>query len=341
MDISLEEILQGTIDLIPLSWQYPEITCARIILEGQEFMTKNFRETIWRQTSDIVVHGEQSGIVEVCYLEERPESDEGPFLKEETSLINAMARRLGKIIERKRMEDELLKKNDELESFVYTVSHDLKNPLISLRGFVNAFIEENKGRLTEDGKFMTERIFANADQMEDMIQDLLELSRIGRITGPAVEINVRDMLKGLSQSYAKSLKDKNIELRITSEEGCVIHADKGQIIKAMDNLMSNAMKFMGDTKDPKIELICRHKGESLVQMGVKDNGIGIDPKYHEKIFEIFKRLGPDDKTEGTGVGLALVKKGIEGLGGRVWVESEVGKGAEFWIELPKKLIGDR
>ena len=106
-DISLEEILQGTIDLIPPSWQYPEITSARIILEGKEFGTENFRETTWKQTSDIRAHGERIGTVEVCYLEEKPESDDGPFLKEERNLINAIAHRLRRIIERKRAEEGL------------------------------------------------------------------------------------------------------------------------------------------------------------------------------------------------------------------------------------------
>ena len=105
--VSLEEIFQGTVNLIPSSWQYPEITCARVILEHQEFRTENFRETVWRQASDIVVHDERLGAVEVCYLEERQESDEGPFLKEERSLLNAIAERLGRITESKRTEKAL------------------------------------------------------------------------------------------------------------------------------------------------------------------------------------------------------------------------------------------
>jgi two-component system cell cycle sensor histidine kinase/response regulator CckA len=106
-DISLEEILQETVELIPPAWQYPEVTCARIRLEGQEFRTENWTETTWKQTADIFVHGEQRGSVEVGYLEERSGSDEGPFLKEERSLVNAIAERLGRITERKRVEDAL------------------------------------------------------------------------------------------------------------------------------------------------------------------------------------------------------------------------------------------
>jgi diguanylate cyclase (GGDEF)-like protein/PAS domain S-box-containing protein len=106
-DISLEEILQGTVNLIPPAWQYPEITCARIVLGGQEYLTESFRETAWRQTNDIIVNGERTGAVEVCYLEERPESDEGPFLTEERGLINAIAERLGRVSERKQVEETL------------------------------------------------------------------------------------------------------------------------------------------------------------------------------------------------------------------------------------------
>jgi PAS domain S-box-containing protein len=106
-DISLEKIFQGTVDLIPPAWQYPEITCARIVLEGQEFKTENFEETIWKQAGDIIVHDVQRGILEVCYLEERPDDEEGPFIKEERDLLNAITERLGRITERKQTEHAL------------------------------------------------------------------------------------------------------------------------------------------------------------------------------------------------------------------------------------------
>lgn len=124
--ISLEEIFQGTVGLIPYSCQYPEITCARIILEGREFKTENFRETIWKQASDIIVHGKPIGSVEVCLLEEKPESDEGPFLKEERSLLNAISERLGRITERKRAEETLEKVNKCLLSFGHNPDENIK-----------------------------------------------------------------------------------------------------------------------------------------------------------------------------------------------------------------------
>jgi len=115
-DISLEEIFQETVDLISLAWQYPEITCARIILEGQEFKTENFKETIWKQISDIIVHGKPIGKLEICYLEERSESDEGPFLKEERNLLNVISEQLGKITEHKQTEETLREYQKAVES---------------------------------------------------------------------------------------------------------------------------------------------------------------------------------------------------------------------------------
>ncbi|MBW2639466.1 MAG: PAS domain S-box protein [Deltaproteobacteria bacterium] len=121
-DISLEEILQGIMDLIPPSWQYPEITCARVIIHGTELRTKKFRETIWKQSSDIKVRGEQSGVLEVYYLKENPEIDEGPFLKEERNLINAIAGLTGRIVERKQAEESLRESAEKYRTLLETTS---------------------------------------------------------------------------------------------------------------------------------------------------------------------------------------------------------------------------
>ncbi len=238
------------------------------------------------------------------------------------------------ITEQKRMEEEILKKNQELENFAHTVSHDLKSPLVSLQGFIGALVEENKDRLTKNSKHITERIISNINHMERLIHDLLELSRVGLISGLPVEIGLKDLFEQLAMAFEMRLKQDDIKLEVSVKDGCVIHADREQVNKVMDNLLSNAVKFLGNRDDRKIELICRKKDKSHVRICVKDNGIGIDPQYHEKIFELFKRLDAKN-TEGTGVGLALVKKIVEGLGGPIWVKSEVGKGAEFWIEMPK------
>ncbi len=137
---SLSEILQGIVHLIPPSWQYPEITCARISLEGREFKTGNFADSIWMQTGDIIVNGEHIGTLEVCYLEERPEKDEGPFSEEERLLINVIVRRLGKIIELYQSQDALKRAHDELERRVEERTIDL----VKANEKLNLKIEEHK-----------------------------------------------------------------------------------------------------------------------------------------------------------------------------------------------------
>jgi PAS domain S-box-containing protein len=139
-DTSLNEILQGVVHLIPPSWQYPEITCARISLEGQEFKTGNFADSIWRQAGDIIVNGEHLGALEVCFLEERPERDEGPFSAEERLLINVIVRKLGRIIELHRSQDALKKAHDDLERRVQERTIDL----VKANERLNRKIEEHK-----------------------------------------------------------------------------------------------------------------------------------------------------------------------------------------------------
>jgi len=143
--ISLDEILQGTVELIPPSWQYPEITSSRAILNSQEYRTKNFRETIWRQTSDIVIQDEKVGSLQVFYREERPESDEGPFLKEERILINAIAEQLGKIIDHKQDEEELKRYQEQLEQIVQERTRDLKE---TQRELINKAMEAGMAQMS-------------------------------------------------------------------------------------------------------------------------------------------------------------------------------------------------
>jgi signal transduction histidine kinase len=242
---------------------------------------------------------------------------------------------------RKQAEEEILRKNEELESFVYTVSHDLKSPLVSMYGFIEELFEENKDKFSENSKHMAERIVSNVGKMGELINDILDLSRVGLIVGPPVEIKLKELFEQLAMEFDKRFRNADIKLKVSQKDDCVICADRDQVHRVMDNLLSNAVKFMGDTDDRKIELICRKNDKSHVQICVKDNGIGIDRKYHETIFEIFQRLDVDKNVKGTGVGLALVKKAVETFGGRIWVESEIGNGAEFWVELPEERVDRR
>jgi signal transduction histidine kinase len=222
--------------------------------------------------------------------------------------------------------DELKAKNAELERFVYTVSHDLKSPLITMRGFLGLLDKDLKSgdfvRMRTDMK----KIFNATETMSVILDDLLELSRIGRLVNPAEEVSLGKLANEIVDQLEKNIKDLGIHVEIKPELPLVF-ADPQRLLEVFQNLIGNAMKFMGDQQKPRIEIGAKKSGSDTICY-VRDNGAGIDAKHHDKIFDLFSRLNPE--IEGTGVGLAIVKRIIELHGGRVWVESEgAGKGSIF------------
>ena len=230
-------------------------------------------------------------------------------------------------------EEELMKKNEELENFVYVVSHDLKSPLISLQGFSSALLKDYQDKLGEEGKRYVKRITANTHRMEVLISDLLALSRLGRAVSAFKDISSLEIANRVCNHLKPRLEKNRIEVSI-GDNLPTIRCDGDRIYQVFENLLVNAMKFMGDREKPRIEIGYEEKGE-FHRFYVKDNGIGIDPRYHGKIFEIFHRLKEIDDEEGTGIGLVIVERIIKNHGGEVWVESEKGKGATFYFTLPK------
>ncbi len=226
---------------------------------------------------------------------------------------------------------ELEVKNAELEQFAYTVSHDLKSPLITIKGFLG-FVEKdicsgNKERVKAD----IERIYNAVDKMQQLLDDLLELSRIGRIINPPEEINVSELAHEGAEMVHSKINNSNIDIKISSDMPPVF-GDRSRLLEVFQNLLDNAAKFLSDQPGPCIEVAVRNDGNEPV-FYVRDNGPGIDPRYHEKIFGLFEQL--NQKIGGTGIGLAIVKRIVEVHGGRIWVESEgLGKGATFCLTLP-------
>jgi PAS domain S-box-containing protein len=235
-------------------------------------------------------------------------------------------------IEREKLITELSTKNAELERFTYTVSHDLKSPLVTIRGFLGYMAEDalsgNIVRMEND----IQRITSATDKMQDLLHDLLELSRIGRMMNPSETIQFEDLLHDALDIVHGQLEAGHITV-LTQSNLPAVHGDRQRLTEVLQNLLDNAIKYMGDQPDPRIEI-----GEHGEEAGrpiffIKDNGIGIAPEYHERIFGLFNKL--DAMSEGTGVGLALVKRIVEVHGGRIWVESEPGKGSTFYFTLPK------
>ena len=233
--------------------------------------------------------------------------------------------------ERERLLADLEAKNKELESFVYTVSHDLKAPLVSLNGFSSVLQKDYESQLGEEGKHYLERIQANVAHMEVLITSLLELSRIGQVVGSIEEIDVAALLREIRDALAVRLKEAGAEF-VVQEPLPTVRADRGRIHQVFVNLIDNAVKFRSAERALRIEVGCRQES-GFYRFHVADNGIGIAPQYHEQIFTPFRKLHPE--IEGVGIGLALVKKIVEHHGGRVWVESEAGKGSTFYFTIPR------
>jgi signal transduction histidine kinase len=242
--------------------------------------------------------------------------------------------------EREELIRELEAKNAELERFTYTVSHDLKAPLITVRGFLG-FVEQdaragNFDRMEAD----LARIVDATDKMRRLLDELLELSRIGRLMNPPETVPFEAIVQEAIRLVQGRIKARGVQVEIAPDLPTV-YGDRARLVEAVQNLIDNACKFMDDQAKPQITIGRRdtdRDGKPIVF--VQDNGIGIDPQYHEKVFGLFNKL--DARGEGTGVGLALVKRILEVHGGRIWIESAGnGQGATFLFTLPLKSLPDR
>jgi len=234
--------------------------------------------------------------------------------------------------ERQRLIAELEEKNAELERFTYTVSHDLKAPLVTIRGFLGYLEQDaktgNVARLQKDAQ----RIANAVDKMNHLLRDLLELSRTGRMMNEPKDIALEIIIKDALEIVHEQLEDQNIKVHIQAGLP-TIHGDHQRLTEVLQNLIDNAAKYMGGQTEPLIEIGQQGEEDGKPVFFVRDNGIGISPEYHERIFGLFNKL--DAISEGTGIGLALVKRIIEFHGGRIWVQSEAGEGSTFYFTLPR------
>jgi PAS domain S-box-containing protein len=233
---------------------------------------------------------------------------------------------------------ELGRSNAELEDFTYVVSHDLKEPLRGIEAF-SAFLAEDYGdKLDEQGQRYISVLRQSAVGMKDLIEDLLRLSRIGRGRHEYATVAVESLLTDVRRDLGFALKEKEVDLRV--QPGLpTITCQSARLKQVFDNLISNAIKF-NDKPHPVVEIAC-HDDDGVYSFSVRDNGMGVDEKYHEKIFQIFQRLGRREEYEGTGAGLTICKKIVETHGGKIWVESKVGQGSTFSFTIPKAIQRSR
>lgn len=238
-------------------------------------------------------------------------------------------------VEREKLIAELEGKNAELERFTYTVSHDLKSPLITIRGFLGFLREDSQNgnivRLDADIK----RISDATEKMQRLLNDLLELSRVGRLVNESKEINFNDLILEALELLQGRISQGNVAVSIAADLP-VVFGDYQRLLEVMQNLIDNAAKFMGNQPEPRIEIGHAGSQDALNIFYVRDNGIGIPPEFQENIFGLFNKLDP--RSEGTGIGLALVKRIIEFHHGTIWVKSEPGEGTTFFFTLPSSEV---
>ncbi|MBI2331635.1 MAG: PAS domain S-box protein [Chloroflexi bacterium] len=233
------------------------------------------------------------------------------------------------LAERKSLIGELESKNAELERFTYTVSHDLKSPVITIRGFLG-FLEQdalsgNLPRLQSD----IQRISDATDKMQTLLNELLDLSRVGRLVNPPRLVPFNEIVFEALDLVQGRIQANHVQVQI--QEGMdAVYVDRQRMVEAVQNLIDNAAKFIGD--DPRVEIGQEGREGGLPIFFIRDNGIGIPPRHHERIFGLFNKL--DASSEGTGIGLALVRRIVEVHKGRIWVQSEPGKGSTFFFTLP-------
>lgn len=227
--------------------------------------------------------------------------------------------------------DELGAKNAELERFTYTVSHDLKSPLVTITGFLGYLDQDARAGKFDSFSKDINRIHQAVDKMQTLLNDLLELSRIGRIVNDPVEISYGALVRDALSLLDGAIKASHVSIEFV-DEGHTVFGDRVRLLEVLQNLIDNAIKFMKSQPMPQVRIGSIKNSENEPVFFVQDNGIGIDPQYKDRIFGLFNKL--DANTTGTGIGLTLVKRIIEVHGGSIWIESEAGKGTTFYFTIP-------
>jgi len=236
------------------------------------------------------------------------------------------------ISDRKKMEVELQRSNRELEQFAYVASHDLQEPLRAVAGMVQLLGQRYKGKLDERADEYINHAVEAAGRMQNLINDLLDYSRVDRLGKPFVSTDLERSLDLALANLQLAIRESHAE--ITRDALPTVTADPGQLTQVFQNLIGNAIKFRGE-RTPQIH-VSAEKLENGWRFGVRDNGIGIEPQYFERVFLVFQRLHTRREYPGTGIGLSLCKKIVERHQGEIWVESEPEKGSTFYFTIPER-----
>jgi two-component system NtrC family sensor kinase len=334
-DLSLNGILQAIAELLPPAWQYPEITAGRIVLNGNTFATSGFQPYGQKQTSDIIVKDERRGVIEVVYLEQKPELDEGPFLREERKLINAIARQVGLIVERMEAEEdrsilqEQLRHADRLATLgqlAAGVAHELNEPLGNILGF--AQLIKKAPELAEQARKDVAKIEDASLHAREVVKKLMLFGR--QMPPRKTRISLNNMIEEGIYFLKSRCEKTGTEIVLSLDpELPEITADQSQLYQVFVNLAVNAVQAMPDGGKLTIKTLWHEKHVSLI---VEDTGVGMSEEVRKKVFLPF--FTTKQISEGTGIGLSVVHGIVTSHGGSIEVDSQLGRGSRFEIRLP-------
>ncbi|MCP4576450.1 MAG: response regulator [Deltaproteobacteria bacterium] len=338
--VSLNELFQGVVERIPSGWQYPELTCSRIVFGEDKYESKEFMETVWKQSREIFVHGKPAGSIAVFYRVEKPEIDEGPFLKEERELIDAIAGRLGRIVERKLTDKALIKAKEAAETankakseFLANMSHEIRTPMNSVIGFTEMLFETDLG---EDQMDYAQTINRSGQSLLSLLNDILDFSKIeaGEMDFEEMDFDPELLAYDVCDVIRPRIESKQIEIlcHIGDNIPPCVKGDPGRYRQVLTNLMGNAAKF---TESGEIELSlnveAEEDGRVKLHAAVRDTGIGIPEDKLSAIFDPFQQADGSTtrKYGGTGLGLSICQQISRLMDGDIRIESEVDKGSIF------------
>lgn len=236
------------------------------------------------------------------------------------------------ITERKRVQQLLQAKNAELKTFAYTVSHDLKAPLRGISGYAQELERRHKDGMSERAQFCITQVITASKNLDGLIEDLLQYSRLDAESPTATQVNLGDLVQSILRDRSHTLNEQGIEVNV-SVPPLILHTWERGLHQILTNLFDNAIKYSRNSQPPRLTITAQESGLGC-KLIVRDNGIGFDMKYHDRIFGLFNRLVRADEFEGTGAGLAIVKKLVEKLDGTIRAQSAPNEGATFYLELP-------
>ena len=336
-DAGINEMLANIVEDLPPAWLYPEAACARIVLDGCSYSTRNYRRGKYRQREPIIINGKRRGHIEVCYRDERPRHDEGPFLKEERHLIEAVAKEIAIVIMRKEAEQDRLRLEEQLRhadrlatvgQLAAGVAHELNEPLGHILGF--AQLAQKCHGLPLQAQEDIGKILATSLYAREIVKKLLIFAR--QIPPQRGKVNINNLVNEVFNFLESRCAGNGINAaRSLSPDIPEIDADPSQLKQVFVNLIVNALQAMPDGGDLTIST---HKGHRKIHIIVEDTGVGMDREVLQKIFTPF--FTTKDIGLGTGLGLPVAHGIIVAHQGSIRIESKAGQGTVCRIELPIK-----